>query len=182
MTSTREGVELECLFGDTFIRVLTRIWNLRITYPTSDIILTANDVKSCFRQLKHHPDVVGAFCYIIADTLYLQCGLTFGSDFSPQAWECCRRIAEQLSQKLFDDDTLVSKHAKNLENLRWGKRLGKEFAIVPAHACSKHNGVLDDTGRPINTPHYYFVDDGLLAEVYDRDRRHRRPIHHFRPF
>jgi hypothetical protein len=100
----------------------------------------------------------------------LQCGLTFRSDFSPQAWECCRRIAEQLSQKLFDDDTLVSKHAKYLENLRWGKRLGKDFAIVPAHACIKHKGVLDDTGRPINTPHYYFVDDGLLAEVYDRDR------------
>ena len=50
---------------------------------------------------------MGAFSYIIADTLYLSCGLTFGSDFSPQSWEVCRRIAEQLATSLFDDDSLV---------------------------------------------------------------------------
>ena len=57
MTSTKHGVELNCDFGDTLTKLLVRIWNLRITYPYSDIILHANDVKSCFRQLKHHPDV-----------------------------------------------------------------------------------------------------------------------------
>ena len=106
MTSTAEGVELECEFGTVFTRLLTRIWNLRISYPTRDIILHANDVKSCFRQLKHHPDVMGAFSYIIGDFLFLQCALTFGSDFSPASWEVVRRIAEALSEALFDDDTL----------------------------------------------------------------------------
>ena len=61
MTSTKDGVELACIFGDVFEKVLTRIWNLRISYPFLDIIIHANDIKSCFRQLKHHPDAAGAF-------------------------------------------------------------------------------------------------------------------------
>ena len=170
MTSTKLGFELDCQFGDTFEKLLTRIWNLRITYPSQDIILHANDVKSCFRQLKHHPDVAGAFSYVIADYLYLQCGLSFGSDFSPQNWEICRRIIEQLAEKLFDDETLVKKHAHYLDKLQWGKRLGKKSELSQAKACTLHKGVLDTQGKPANTPHFYFVDDGLIGEVYSADR------------
>ena len=47
MTSTRDGVELNCAYGCVLNRILIRIWNLRITYPLRDIILHANDVKSC---------------------------------------------------------------------------------------------------------------------------------------
>ena len=166
MTSTKLGFELDCLFGDTFEKLLTRIWNLRITYPNQDIILHANDVKSCFRQLKHHPDVAGAFSYVIANHLYLQCGLSFGSDFSPQNWEICRRIIEQLAEKLFDDDTLIEKHKKYLDQLQWGKRLGKKANFSQAKACKIHKGVLNKDGKPANTPHFYFVDDGLLGEIF----------------
>ena len=56
-----------CLYGDTFIHLLERIYDLRITYPLRDIVLHANDVKSCFKQLKLHPDIMPAFSIIIAD-------------------------------------------------------------------------------------------------------------------
>ena len=170
MTSTKHGVELNCDFGDTLTKLLVRIWNLRITYPYSDIILHANDVKSCFRQLKHHPDVAGAFSYVISNYLYLQCGLSFGSDFSPQNWEICRRIIEQLATKLFDDKSLIHKHKAHLDKLMWGKRLGKPAIFVQANPCNIHKGVLDANGQPVNTPHFYFVDDGLNGEVYEADR------------
>lgn len=49
MTSTHLGCEMECAYGDVLLRLLTRIWNLRITYPNQDIVLHCNDVKSCFR-------------------------------------------------------------------------------------------------------------------------------------
>ena len=39
---------------------------------------------------------------------------------------------------------------------------------MQAQACAKHKGVLDATGCPVPTPHDYFVDDGLFAEVFDR--------------
>ena len=173
MTSTHLGVELDCDYGTVLQRVLIRVWNLRITYPKNDIILHANDVKSCFRQIKHHPDVMGAFSYIIADTLYMSCGLTFGSDFSPQSWEVCRRIAEQLATSLFDDETLVEKHRIHLDKLQWSKKLGKGSTNVTAHATASHKGVLDQNGIPVNTPHHMFVDDDIYAEVYDVERIER---------
>ena len=126
MTITSEGTELACEFGDVLLCLLTRIWNLRITYPLRDIILHANDVKSCFRQLKHHPDVAGAFSYILGEYLFIQCSLTFGSDFSPTNWKVVRRIAEQLAESLFADKSLREKHRQYLNRLQWKKDLGKK--------------------------------------------------------
>ena len=71
MTTTDQGTELACEFGDVKTRLLTRIYNLRITYPDDDVIIHANDIKSCFRQLKHHPDVMGAFSSLIGHFLSL---------------------------------------------------------------------------------------------------------------
>ena len=94
MTEDASVNELHCDFGTVKVRLYRRIYNLRITHPTLDIIIHANDVKSCFRQLKHHPDCMGLFSFIIDDLLYLQCGLTFGLDFSPASWKVLRRIIE----------------------------------------------------------------------------------------
>ena len=175
MTSTRQGAELKCDNGRVLVRILIRIWNLRITYPLRDIILHANDVKSCFRQLKHHPDVMGAFSYIIAGVLYLSCGLTMGSDFSPGVWEICRRLAEQLATSLFDEESLVIKHRAHLDQLQWSKKLGrgKPEEFIPAHACQVYKGVLNSDGVPVNTPHHFFVDDDIYAEVFDKGRIER---------
>ena len=62
---------------------------------------------------------MGAFSYIVDKVLLLQCGLTFGSEFSPASWEVVRRIIEQLAGTLFDDKTLVAKHRKYLDRLQW---------------------------------------------------------------
>ena len=118
LTSSAAETELPCEFGDVLSRLLTRIWNLRITYPDRDICIMANDVKSCFRQLKHHPDVAGAFSYILGEYLFIQCSLTFGSDFSPANWEVIRRIAEQLAESLFADKSLREKHRQYLDRLQ----------------------------------------------------------------
>lgn len=175
MTSTHEpGLELECLFGDTFTKILDRIWNLRGSQPGRHIGIHANDVKSCFRQIKHHPDVAGAFSYIIDEYLFVQCGLTFGSDFSPSAWEPLRRMAEQMAEKLFDDDTLVEKHRKYLDKLQWSKRLSEPATeLVSAQLCAIHKGVEDENGRLQNTPHFFFVDDGCVVEYFDIPRFER---------
>ena len=101
MTSTSRGVELRCEYGSVLEKLLIQIWNLRISYPNEDIILHANDVKSCFCRLKHHPDTMGAFSYVIADTLFLSCGLTMGADLSPGTWKVPKRMVKQLATALF---------------------------------------------------------------------------------
>jgi hypothetical protein len=172
MTSTPEGSELACLYGSVPRRILQRVWNIRISYPADDIIIHANDVKSCFRQIKHHPDVVGAFCYTIFNRLWVQVGCAFGADFSPANWEGVRRCIEELATGLFQDDTLRDKHRKYLDQLKWDESLdsSRPKRFVPAVADSQNRGVLDDAGHPEDTPHTLFVDDDIYAEVYIRIR------------
>lgn len=172
MTSTPFGSELECRYGDVLPRLFRRLWNLRITYPNRDIVFHCNDVKSCFRQIKHHPDVVGAFSFVVFQHVWVQIGCTFGSDFSPANWEGIRRTIEQLARGLFDDASLRTKHRKYLDQLKWDVSLDSSKAkyFVPAMADSQNNGVLGDNGRPVNTPYDMFVDDLVYAEVYLRQR------------
>lgn len=67
MTSTPHGSEEICTFGRVREEIYTRLYNLRISYPDEVIVVHANDMKSAFRQIKLHPDIMGAFSFIIAD-------------------------------------------------------------------------------------------------------------------
>ncbi len=99
--------------------ILVRAYNLRLSYPDDDIVVHANDVKSCFRQIKHHPDVADTFSYILADYLFFQVGLAFGADFSPANWEAVRRTQSALAEQLFFDTSLVTKHRAVLDKIKW---------------------------------------------------------------
>ena len=61
MTCTPHGSELQCEFGGIREEILVWAYILRVSYPTDNIVIHVNDVKSCFHQIKHHPDVAGAF-------------------------------------------------------------------------------------------------------------------------
>ncbi len=66
---------------------------------------------------------MGASSFVIDTILFLQCGLTFGSDFSPANWEPIQQIAEQLVTALFNEHTLQEKHKHHLNNLQWDNSL-----------------------------------------------------------
>ena len=172
MTSTPFGSEIACTFGNIPQEIFVRAYNLRITYPEHDIVLHANDVKSAFRQIKHHPDIMGAFSYIIADYLFLQCGQTFGSDFSPANWEVIRQIWCVLAEALFTDNTLRTKHRHYLDRLQWCRSLTgrRSSTFSVAVADSINTGVLDAQGLPVPTPHHVFVDDDIYLDVFDTVR------------
>ena len=61
--------------------------NLRITYPLEDILLFDDDASGAFRHIKYHPDITGAYAFIINKLLYLPLGLVFGCNVSPHNWE-----------------------------------------------------------------------------------------------
>jgi len=91
-----------------------------------DIILHANDVKSAFCQVKLHPNVFGAFLYIIADMLFLSCGQPFRTDFGAANWEVIRQILEHSATQLFHEKSLCCKHHRFLGKLQWdGSLRGK---------------------------------------------------------
>ena len=172
MTSTKLGTEADCLFGSVRELIWARLYNLRADNPDKDLIIHANDVKSCFRQIKLHPDVMGAFSYIIADQLFLSCGLPFGTDFSPQNWEPLRRILELLAERLFHDESLRTKHKQYLDQLVFDQALGRPQKVPFTRAVKDalNCGVLQADGTPQPTPHHYYVDDGVYSKVLDRQR------------
>ena len=155
MTSTPHGSELKCEFGSVREDILVRAYNLRISYPDDDIVVHANDVKSCFRQVKHHPDVAGAFSYILADYLFFQIGLAFGADFSPANWEAVRRTQSALAERLFFDTSLVQKHRAVLDRIKWCRSLRgrKRPHFTKAFRDDINPGVRDAAGNPKPTPH-----------------------------
>ena len=110
MTSTKTNGELKCEYGTVLRDILTRAWNLRITYPHTDLAIYANNAAGAFRQLKVHPDCMPAFSCIVADFIFLQCGQAFGTGFAPANWEAPRQIAEILATTLFDNKSLCDKH------------------------------------------------------------------------
>ena len=169
MTSTPQGSELTCEFGSVRDTILIRAYNLRVTYPDVDIVVHANDVKSCFRQIKHHPDVAGAFSYILADYLFFQVGLAFGADFSPANWEAVRRAQSALAERLFFDTALVTKHRAVLDKIQWcrsisGKRRPK---FTRAYRDALNHGILDTSNNPAPTPHGVYVDDDIYLDIAD---------------
>ena len=107
MTSMPHGSELQCEFGCIYEELLARAYNLRVSYPSDDIVIHANVVKSCFCQIKHHPNVAGVFSYILTDHLFFQVGLAFGANFSPAIWEAIQRVQSALAEQLFFDTSLV---------------------------------------------------------------------------
>ena len=153
MTSTHLGNELDCLYGDVLLWLYKRIYDLRVAYPNKNIVTHANDVKSCFKQMKLHPDIIPAFSIMVADFLFIQSALPFGADFSAQNWEPVRRLVKILAEKLFGDKSFRAKHNNYLDRPQWNKALGnKEMKFVRAKSCSKRQGVLDANGEPVPTP------------------------------
>lgn len=76
------GSKLHCKFGSVRETILTCAYKLHITYPYDNIVVHAN----------YHPDVIGAFSYIMAEYLFFKLGLAFGNDSSPTFWEAMCQI------------------------------------------------------------------------------------------
>jgi hypothetical protein len=169
MTSTQQGSEEPCLFGSIKEEVLSRIYSLRAENPTTDIVTHANDIDLVFRQIKLHPDIMGAFSYIIVDQLFLSCGQPFGADFCPANWEVVRQVLEKLATSLFSDDSLRDKHWKYLNRLKWDRSLGKTSAAQFAKAVRDPNipPPCTSLGSLAPTPHHIYVNDGIYVGWFD---------------
>ena len=64
MTSTPLGMEEPWMFGSVCADIYKCFYNLCLMHPDRDLISHANDVTSCFCQIKLHPNIMGAFSYI----------------------------------------------------------------------------------------------------------------------
>ncbi len=74
-------------FGHVKLQVFVDIYNMRISYPTTAILIALANIKACFRFARIHADLTGAFGFL-ADNLYnLATAMVFGSTASASSWE-----------------------------------------------------------------------------------------------
>ena len=155
--------EPEVTFGTAKTDFYWLIYNLRISYPETPILLALADVKACFRFPRIHPDLTGAFGFLAANFYCLAIAMVFGSNTSAASWEPFRRAIEGLSKKFANQPLLVQKHKKFIDMVLWELPMEQSDKPIKAIKCPLNPGVFDRLGKQINHPSRIWVDDILIA-------------------
>ena len=142
-------------YGSAIKRIWTRIYNLRIRRPNSEIIMYKDDIVAAFRRGKYHPDVAAAYAYVFLNWLVIPIGGLFGPRDTP-GWFC---MTSELR-------ALASLHLSNMPTASHPLSDACEFAysdespvLAQAVACSLNTGDITSPG-----PQTCFVDDTIIIE------------------
>ena len=161
MTSTE--FEANITFGRAKLKLLQRIYNLRVSHPKRKIYLALADICACFRFPRVHADLTGAFGFMAERLYFLATSMVFGSTASASSWEPFRRAIEGLIIEYSTRPDLISKHKHLLDMLKWEDE--DTMAIddfVKAVACPLNPG-LPDLDEFLEA--YIYVDDILGSAV-----------------
>ena len=75
----------EATFGTTNDNFKRQIYNLRMSFPFTIIPLALANIKRCFKFPIIHPDLTGAFGFLISNFFYLAVAMVFGWKICPSA-------------------------------------------------------------------------------------------------
>jgi hypothetical protein len=151
-------------FGHVRSQIYTDIYNTRISYPTSMILLGLADVKACFRYPRIHTDLTGAFGFI-ADELYnLATAMVFGSTASASSWEAFRQAIKAFTKVFANRPNLVVRHKKFIDMLKW-EEIDPSAELTPAFSCTINCGIMDDARNWIDLPACMYVDNALMLAL-----------------
>jgi hypothetical protein len=64
------------------MKILTSIYNWRISYPDKTIYIALADIMACFRFPRILADITGAFWFVADDHFFLATSQAFGSNTS----------------------------------------------------------------------------------------------------
>ena len=70
-------------YGTAFMRYLTWLWNLRISFPDEEIIQSTDDISAAFHRVLYHPDMGPAFATVWRSYLVIPVSAIFGWRCSP---------------------------------------------------------------------------------------------------
>ena len=76
------GDDIQLYYESAMNRRLVQIYNLRISYPHTDVLLFDDDVDGEFGHVKLHPGVAVAHAYSVGQTLCVPTSSVFGSNVS----------------------------------------------------------------------------------------------------
>ena len=146
-------LEPDLIYGSAYERHLIQVWNLRISYPTNDILLWDDDVTGAFRHGKFNPEIIGAFAFMLLQLLIIPCGLQFGCTFSPANFKPLARSRQQLAESLSDDVSLLDTHKEYLDTVKFAPEADASVTYVKEPPVLSIRGYLTPTAlvRSLNT-------------------------------
>jgi hypothetical protein len=74
-------------FGTAKTKLLTNIYNWRVSFPDEVIYLALADITACFHFPRLSADVAGAFGFVPEDLYFASTSHVFGSNTSASSWE-----------------------------------------------------------------------------------------------
>jgi hypothetical protein len=150
-------------YSTALMRFLVDIWRLRLTYPSEDILLHADDIKSAFRRILYSPEMAPLFAYVFKSYLIIPVGQVFGSRSAPSFFS----LASDIRADLATTGALVENYP--LQTLASEITLPEPPAptdLVPA--------ILDAENQPFTVGergiyrNATFVDDNGICAIRDR--------------
>ncbi len=146
-------------------KLLTNIYNWRVSFPDEVIYLALADITACFCFPRLSADVAGAFGFVAEDLYFASTSHVFGSNTSASSWEAFRRAIQNLITILSQQSDLTDKHRELLAALRWIEEytVHNHPELVRAFPCDINRGVLDSNGNIIPMTANIYVDNILAA-------------------
>jgi hypothetical protein len=156
-------------FATSFQKLLTWVWNMRISYPCLEIYPIDNDMTSGFRHCKYNPNLVSMHCYLVYGILLMATGQTFGDTGSPGNFEAIPLARQQMATHLWGIRNVIS----------FAKKYTPNFTIAPppdtatiesfilANKDSKNPGVFHPDGSRLPPTYDHHVDDLMSADIAD---------------
>ena len=117
--SIRLDDEPDIFFGQAWTRFLIFLYNLRISYPHSELYPFDDDVSAAFRQPKYNPNVISAKAYLIVAYLFIATGLTFGDRSSPPSFEPIARAHMAISKELSQGSLPVPEYPEYINKVQF---------------------------------------------------------------
>ena len=156
--------EPEIIFGGAYLKYLTYLYNLRITYPNTDIQVFDDDVTGAFRQPKYNPNVISAKAYIIDKCLFVPTGSTFGDRSSPSSFEPFARARMALSREISRGRQPVPEFPEYLDHVKFGPPPPPGFHFPEARADQFNPGIVTPSDGSFPPVEYNMhVDDNLYG-------------------
>ena len=154
---------LECpqvYYGNALLRHWQHIWNMRISFPTEDILLYKDDIEAAFHRIHYNPVAAIAFAYVFSEFLVIPVGMIFGARNSP-SYFC---VTSELRAHVASYDAALralplEPHAASIELPDPPDPLEVEAMANIAVPDGINRGIQE----PLRTHNVTFVDDNLIA-------------------
>jgi hypothetical protein len=144
------------------------VYNLRITYPTEEIVQGDDDVQGAFKHLRINPNLVGMHAFLFESVIGFNTSQIFGGETCPLNWEILARSRQQLAQHLFATSDIIARAECYLPSLEFAPPPSPSEVTQFASAVrdSKNLGVPIPThGYGPSPGFFHHVDDNMYATL-----------------